>query len=155
MDKMILTDETDIYAFFEIIDRTEADSILDVGMFLKRIGSVSRQVKDKEISMEKKLIGVDFFPEISCPVWKTIYDSVFGVEEFFSPKNNQKYQLAMVLQLEGCINETEYVQMWNWLSSHVSYIMTDWNMEKVRKLARFKTSREITINQKKYWFITL
>ena len=77
MNKMILTNETDIYTFFEIIDKSEAGSILDVGMFLKRIGSVSRQVKEKEIPRDRILTGVDYFEEIQCPVWNNIYDKIY------------------------------------------------------------------------------
>ena len=155
MEKMILTSETDMYAFFEIIDRTEAENILDVGMFLKRIGAVSRQVKDKEIPLEKKMTGVDFFSSTDCPVWNTIYDSIYRSNEFFLPKNNQTYELAMMLQLEHCVDRKESVQMWNWLATHVSYIMTDWNVEEIRKLAKFKADTEITIDNKSYRFITL
>lgn len=155
MDKMILANETDMYAFFEIIDRTEADRILDVGMFLKRIGAVSRQIKDKEISLEKKLTGIDFFSEIDCPIWNTIYDSVYQPDEFFLPENNQTYELAMVLQLEHCVDREESVQMWNWLSAHVSFFLTDWNMEEVKRLVKFKTETPITIDDKSYSFIIL
>lgn len=155
MDKMILTNETDMYAFFEMIDRTEADRILDVGMFLKRIGAVSRQIKDKEISREKKLTGIDFFTEIDCPIWNTIYDSVYQPDEFFLPENNQTYELAMVLQLEHCVKREESVQMWNWLSAHVSFFLTDWNMEEVKRLVKFKTETPITIDDKSYSFIIL
>lgn len=153
MDKMILTSETDMYAFFEIIDRTEAESILDVGMFLKRIGAVSRQVKDRQIPMEKNLTGVDFFPETECPVWNTVYDSICCSNEIFLPENHKTYELAMVLQLEHCVDREESVQMWKWLSSHVSYIMTDWKIEDIRNLIKYKTDTEIIVDNKSYRFI--
>ncbi|WP_075721639.1 hypothetical protein [Roseburia sp. 499] len=155
MDKMILTYETDIYAFFEVIDRTEADSILDVGMFLKRIGSVSRQVKDKEIPADKKMVGVDFFPEIVCPVWNTIYDAIYKPEEIFSSENHQKYELAVMIQVEELAHKEEMPLMWNWLSSHVSYLLTDWNLEEVKEMVAFKTEQEITVDGRSYRFITL
>lgn len=155
MNQMILTNETDIYAFFEIIDRTEARSILDVGMFLKRIGGVSRQVKEKEISPDKELIGVDFFPETACPVWNTIYDKIYRPNEIFLPDNHQEYELAVVLQLEKCMDEAESFSMWAWLSAHVSYILTDWRSDEVKKMTGFKAVREITVDNKSYWFITL
>lgn len=155
MDKMILTSETDIYAFFEIIDRAEVNSILDVGMFLKRIGSVSRQVKDKEIPSDKKLIGVDFFPEAVCPVWNTIYDAIYRPDEIFMTENYQKYELATVIQLEECIGKTEVFPMWEWLSAHVSYIITDWKLDEIKKMIPFRTEVEITVDNKSYWFITL
>lgn len=155
MDKMIHTNETDIYAFFEIIDRAEVDSILDVGMFLKRIGSVSRQVKDKEIPSNKKLIGVDIFHEVVCPVWNTIYDAIYRPNEFFLPENHQKYELATVIQLEECMDKEEVRSMWKWLSTHVSYIMTDWKLEEVKKIVTVKSEQEITVDDKSYKFITL
>lgn len=155
VEKMILTSETDIYAFFEIIDRTEAVSILDVGTFLKRIGSVSRQVKDKEITTDKKLIGVDFFHEVVCPVWNTIYDAIYKPNEIFFKENHQKYELATVMQLEKCMDEEEVLPMWKWLSTHVSYIMTDWKIEEVKKIITVKNAQKIMVDDKSYWFITL
>lgn len=155
VEKMILNSETDIYAFFEIIDRAEAASILDVGMILKRIGSVSRQVKDKEITTDKKLIGVDFFPEVVCPVWNTIYDVIYKPNEIFLQENHQKYELAVVMQLEKCMDKEEVRPMWKWLSTHISYIMTDWKLEEVKKMIIFKNVQEIVVDDKLYWFITL
>lgn len=155
LDKMILTNETDIYTFFEIINRTEADSILDVGMFLKRVGSISRQIKDKEIPSDKKLAGVDFFPEVACPVWNTIYDVIYRPEEIFVSENEQKYELATVIQLEKYMEETETLSMWKWLSTHVSYIVTDWELEAVKKIVKVKSEQKITVDNKLYQFITL
>ncbi len=158
-EKMILTSETDIYAYFEIIDRAEIDNILDVGMFLKRIGGVSRQVKEKEIPFDKKLIGVDFFPEIASPIWNTIYDSVYKPQEIFLTENEQKYEMAVVMQLkevaDKVLKEAGRIQMWEWLSNHVSYILTDWKIEEVRKMIKVHTEREIKVDEKSYWFLSI
>ena len=35
----IITDETEIYVYFELIKRMQPGSVLDVGMFLTRIGA--------------------------------------------------------------------------------------------------------------------
>ena len=155
MNKMILTNETDIYTFFEIIDKSEAGSILDVGMFLKRIGSVSRQVKEKEIPRDRILTGVDYFEEIQCPVWNNIYDKIYTPEEIFITENNQRYELATVLQLHECIEEEKYFEMWKWLCGHVSYVLTDYNIDKVKKMIKYKTVLPVTVDDKSYWFITL
>lgn len=155
MDNMTLTSETDIYAFFEIIDKAEAEHILDVGMFLKRIGSVSRQVKDKGIPADKTLTGVDFFPEVVCPVWNTIYDAIYKPNEIFIPENHQSYELATVIQLEEYLAQTDIFPMWEWLSAHVSYVMTDWNPDALRKIITVRNEMEIMVDDKSYRFITL
>ena len=154
IEKMILTNETDIYAYFEIIEEAQVNDILDVGMFLKRIGAVSRQIKDKELPQETKLTGVDFFEEISLPAWNKVYDEIYKGKEFFTPKNQRKYELAVVMKAEQCLTRTESLQMWEWLSSHVSYIVTDW-AEGCQKLLGRGTAREIKIDDAAYWFIIL
>lgn len=155
MDKMILTDETDIFAFFEVIDQVEASSILDVGMFLKRIGSVSRQIKEKEIYPNQRLTGVDFFPEISCPVWEKIYDDIYKPDEIFWTENTNQYELAVVLQLEEHMEKNLADCMWQWMSGHVSYILTDWDMKKIENRAEYKNSLEIRIDDKIYHFLIM
>ena len=52
---MILKNENDIYLYFETIEQLEPKHILDVGMFLKRIGSVSRKVMDREVLADIRL----------------------------------------------------------------------------------------------------
>ena len=155
MNKMILTNETDIYTFFETIDKSEAGSILDVGMFLKRIGSVSRQVKEKEIPRDRILTGVDYFEEIQCPVWNNIYDKIYRPEEIFIPENNQRYELATVLHLHECVEEEKFYEMWEWLCGHVYYVLTDYNIDKVKDMIKYKTVLPVTVDDKSYWFITL
>lgn len=155
MDNMILTSETDIYVFFEIIDKVEAESILDVGMFLKRVGSVSRQIKDKEISMDKTLVGVDFFPEVICPIWNRIYDVVYTPSELFQKESPKKYNLATVIQLNDCMSEAEAVIMWKWLENHVSYVITDWDFDEISKVINVKNQRKIAVDDKSYSFITM
>ena len=58
---MILKNENDIYIYFETIAQLEPKTILDVGMFLKRIGSVSRKAMDGGVPEDVRLDGVDFF----------------------------------------------------------------------------------------------
>ena len=41
--------KNDIYIFFETMKQLEPHSILDIGMFFKRIGAVSRNAMDEEI----------------------------------------------------------------------------------------------------------
>ena len=47
---IVISDENMNYIFFQVINRIEAKRVLDVGMFLKRTGSVSRGMMDEKIS---------------------------------------------------------------------------------------------------------
>lgn len=150
---MFLTDETDIYTYFEIIEQVEPDRILDVGMFLKRIGSVSRQVKDKEILPGKQLTGVDFFPDFQCPVWSTVYNEIYKPDDFFVPDNKKEYELAILFQMEQYIDKSKVASMWKWLSLHTKYLVTDWNIEIISNTISIPTEKEIRINEKSYRLI--
>lgn len=150
---MILTNGTDIYTYFEVIEQVEPNSILDVGMFLKRIGSVSRQVKDKEILPEKKLTGVDFFPEFRCPVWTTVYNEIYKPDNFFVPENKKEYDLAVLFQLEEYVKKDIVLDMWKWLLFHSKYLVTDWNMKEVEQMISVPAGREISSNDRSYRLI--
>ena len=65
---MILKNENSIYMFYEAIEQLEPEKILDVGMFLKRTGAVSRKVMSRDIPEDRQLTGIDFFPELTFPV---------------------------------------------------------------------------------------
>ena len=97
---MILKNENDIYIFFEAIEQLEPGRVLDVGMFLKRIGCVSRKAMNREVPEETQLDGVDFFPETNFPVWDGIYDSVLDVDGFAAKGTPDLYGLAVVLGTE-------------------------------------------------------
>lgn len=80
MRDIMIRRANDAYIFLEVIDQLEPASVLDVGMFMKRAGFVARQVMDKELPRGIRLDGVDFFPEVSLPIWQGIYDHVFSCE---------------------------------------------------------------------------
>lgn len=57
---MILNNQNDMYLYFQMINELQPDSVLDAGMFLKRAGSVSRQMMGCGISEDVRLDGIDF-----------------------------------------------------------------------------------------------
>lgn len=97
---MVLANENDIYIFFEIIDQMEPRSILDMGMFLKRIGSISRKVMNREVAKGIWLEGVDFFTETRFPVWENVYDEMIDYEVFFESRSNRRYDLTILLGVD-------------------------------------------------------
>lgn len=97
---MILRNENSIYMFYEVVEQLDPELILDMGMFLKRVGSVSRKIMDREVPKEVVLDGVDFFPEVSFPIWSTIYSGIETAEEYFGGMDSKRYDLAAVFGIE-------------------------------------------------------
>ena len=103
---MRIKKENDIFAYFEIVKELEPENILDAGMFLKRMGSVSRQMMNQGISEEIQLYGIDFFPEISLPAWNNVYDKIYTWQDFLQAK--KQYHLGVVWGVENWKN----IGMW-------------------------------------------
>lgn len=98
---MILTNKNDIGVFFEVIEELEPHRVLDIGMFLKRIGCVSRQVMEIGSLEEVILDGIDVFPEVDFPIWKKIYNRIWCIQEFFNNSISDKYDIAVMLGTTG------------------------------------------------------
>lgn len=93
---MRIRKQNDIFAYFETIGMLEPKSILDAGMFLKRVGSVSRQMMNREVPKEVRLEGIDFFPEISFAPWDNIYDEIYIWQKFLEEPWGRYYELGIV-----------------------------------------------------------
>ncbi len=79
---MVLTNRSAIYIYFDLIKQLEPKRILDIGMFLKRTGSVSRKMMARQVPESVILDGIDFFPEMNFPVWNNIYNRVLDLESW-------------------------------------------------------------------------
>lgn len=122
---MILKNENSIYIFFEVISQLEPASVLDMGMFLKRVGSVSRKIMDREVPKETVLDGVDFFPEISFPIWSTVYDRIVRAEEYFRKEDGKKYDLAAVFGMEELQKRIPLADMMERAAKTSKYVLVD------------------------------
>jgi hypothetical protein len=99
--------------------------VLDIGMLLKRIGAVSRDVLDCTLPQDIVLAGVDFAPQINAPVYTRIYDSITGLSEFMSgftdTDDDVHYALAFLIRCEHFIDLNELASLFSWLSVHTDY----------------------------------
>lgn len=126
--KECITNQNDIYVYFEIIKQVEPKRILDVGMFLKRIGAIGRQVADAVISREAYVKAVDFAEDIQVGVYDTVYDNKINVPEFMNQvaqHNDEHYDLAYMLYTESGLSKEQEQQVWRWLESHADYVVVD------------------------------
>lgn len=127
---MILKNENSIYVFYEIVEQLEPASVLDIGMFLKRVGSVSRKIMDREVPAEVVLDGVDFFPEVSFPIWNTIYDRIETAEAYFDRTEEKRYDLVTVFGIDELEDKIPLSDIAERAAKAAKYLLTDrWRPE--------------------------
>lgn len=153
-DNYPITDSNDIFVYFEVIRMLSPKNIMDVGMFLKRIGAVSRGAMSGVIPRNIQLYGIDTEPDLNIPVMNSIYNSIFTYDRFLGTKNNS-FDLTIMLR----ISDFSY---FNFLPSliktsvqHSSKILID-----IESFLRFKDSFTGTISElksedNKYYLINL
>lgn len=114
-----ITDPNDIFLFFEVIERAQANSVIDIGAFLCRIGAVSRNVKDKAIPAKTRLdcIAPDSIPMF--PVYSTIYNDIS--EEL----PDSDYELAIMLRPDGVYDREMISGIASWIKEHAGFLLTD------------------------------
>lgn len=131
---MILKNENDLYIYFETIEQLEPQKILDIGMFLKRIGSVSRKVMNREVPQAISLDGVDFFPGTDFLAWKNIYDHRMDADCFFNQVMeyagrkqgvSKEYDLAVMLGINDLCQQTGFGSIINKLPEYTRYLLAD------------------------------
>lgn len=121
----VVTDADEIYTYFEVIRQLSPSCILDVGMMLKRMGAVSRQVMHCAIPQSAQLDGVDLYSEVTLPIYETIYNHIYPAALL----PNESYHLSVCI---GFFNENNIVQQWisskqnlEYLFAHSSVILFD------------------------------
>lgn len=124
-----VTDADAIYYYFEILKNIGKGSILDAGMFLKRIGAVARQVMGCEVSANVLLCGIDFFPEVTMELYREIYDEMLTRDQFFrcgmefQMMGEAAFDVAVLLETEDCLSELENTRLWEYAIEHSGAIM--------------------------------
>lgn len=126
-----ITSGDDIFFYFEIIKQLQPQSMLDVGMFLKRIGAISRQAMSMEISQDMFMYGIDFFPEVNLPIYNQVYNGILPKQIFMANseviKNDKSlhFDIAVLLSVDGLLDETEMGRLAACLNVMVDGILTD------------------------------
>lgn len=148
---MILKNENDIYIYFETIEQLEPQSILDAGMFLKRIGSVARKVMGCEVLPDIRLDGIDFFPERTFPVWKQIYDSIVSIPSFLEGKSLKRYDLAVFLGTEELCKMQGFTEVLIKAAESASYLLADQRLEPWSKNLPQHRIKELNLEEQLYF----
>lgn len=150
---MILKNENTIYMFYEVIEQIEPDAILDVGMFLKRVGAVSRKVMSREIPENIKLYGIDFFPKITFPVWGMIYDQIEPAESYYKKQDTGKYDLAVALGIESFQKKIPLDKIVTQTAKTSKYVLLDQWLPVWGKQERFVRAIDIKVENDIYFLV--
>ncbi len=120
----IITDGTDIYVYYELIRQADPQSILDIGMFLKRCGAVSRQVMGLEISPKVHLDGAAFPGETDFPVYHRIYDTIYPSLKAVA-ESGIHYDVATLFHVNEYLSAGEKYGLWKFLSEKTGILLAD------------------------------
>ena len=152
-EKYYITDQNDMFTFFQVINQIEPVSVVDVGMFLKRIGGVSRNILDQTIDENLRLDAVEVIDNISLPVYDTIYNDIITLEKINSLQNPE---LVIMMRLTGILDDAELKHVVLWASENARYIVTD--ADTYREMCKYNLNvrvREITVDSDIYYLILL
>ena len=150
---IVISDENMNYIFFQVINRIEAESVLDVGMFLKRIGCVSRGMMNEKISESVQLVGIDFWPEITFPVWKYVYNDIYTVEEYLNTGEEKKYDLAVLLGSQELSENIGYGELIKRVKRQVSYLLTDILSKELQNGIQEKKIKELKVEESTFFLL--
>lgn len=155
-----IVEENEVYFYFEMLNNIGGKRILDAGMFLKRIGAVSRQAMDCEIPESVQLYGIDLFPETGMAVYRNIYDEILTGEQFFGQPRmawkHHHFDTAVLLETEACLSEEESGILWNYVLQNAESVMADtMAAQKQMRCKRIRAYYRFTVGTENYAWIPL
>jgi hypothetical protein len=115
-----ITNQNDIFFFFEMIKKIEPDSILDVGLFLQRIGAISHHVLDMSIPEGVVCDGIRLGDQVIFPVTQTLYRSFYDLCE-----PDASYDLVSLMGATDFLSRSQEETLWQWLKTHARCVITD------------------------------
>lgn len=148
-----ITNQNDLFIYFEVIRQLRAKNVLDIGMTLKRSGAISRQIADSSIQRKVHLTGVDLFPEICIPVYNIIYNQILSKESFSKELSSlPHFTLATLLCLPECPLVPKICLPF--LKCHADYILISKEINQIF-LSEFsqKNVRSIRNGQNEYYLL--
>lgn len=120
----LITDDNDIYVYFKMIEQLKPASILDAGLFLQRIGAVSRQAMSCEIPRHVYIEGIELFGHAPLPIYDQIYDQITILPkfDFFAERI---YDLAICLRVNKWLHPDDRRFFWEYLITHARVVIAD------------------------------
>ena len=144
----VITDREMITLYCGVIAQTGAGKVLDIGMFMKRIGAVSRSFQEFALPEDAQLYGVDLVGGRQ-PVYRTIYRQITDAENYRRDFEAEHFELGCILEISGLVDRRAYRDIWKWTAERVRYILTE-DEEMVRGLKDVRIA-DFQIGQRTYY----
>ena len=154
-----INDKTDIFFYFEIIRQTKALRILDIGMFLKRIGAVARQVGDAQMDPDILLDGLDDTNTPQLPIYKSIYHHIYHtpaeIHTATDSSPGRMYDLAIMLHPEALFAHVDIQEIYERLPGSTKQLAVSCpNRGQLNRLQRYGTVSDLTVDDRLYALVT-
>lgn len=124
---MILNKNT-MYIYYEVINQLEPECVIDIGLFYKSIGGVSRLILNEEVSKKCYLLGVCTDSIEGLDIYNNIYNKIVAENKFYAlcQSSSKRYKLAIMLsdsipQDKKC----EFIKITSQISSYILALYTD------------------------------
>lgn len=114
-----ITCDSDVFLYFEVIERSEPDSIIDMGMFLERIGALSRSVKDKSISDDIILEAFVGKYQNILPIYRTVYNRIYNTLP------EKRYDISVLMRPYSLFDTSEIKLIAKWIQKHSKLVLVD------------------------------
>lgn len=115
----MIKDDNIMYLFYNVINQLEPNTLLDVGMFFKAIGSVSRQIVSINIPDDIYITGVQMDNLDNLDIYNKIYDRIIQGKDIRT--ENKDYYLAVFLS--DLIEECDKKQLFEDIKRKVKYML--------------------------------
>lgn len=102
----MLTNSNILYVYCEIMEQLEPKRVLDIGMFYKAAGCVSRRILNKEAPGSCYIKGVCTDSIKNLGVYKTVYDEIVDINAFFDG-DKESFDLSVILSDAVCLRDRE------------------------------------------------
>lgn len=149
----IITGSNNIYIYFKAVDLCAVNSMLDVGMFLKRCGCISRQAMDQQIPVSVDLTGIDLMPDYPLLVYNQIYNRIAAREEI-EREPDRFYDLSVMLCLPPLVSKVEEIHLWMMAVRQSRAILADYESSSYfLKQGLFTDAHVISVDGENYCLI--
>lgn len=111
--------------YIEIIRQICPESILDIGMLMKRYGMLCRQVGEYEIDSKANITGIDYLADYKVGVFDHIYNQIITQKELLNGSYKQNPDLVFFLDPSLFFLIEEQKIIWQWVINHARYVVTN------------------------------
>lgn len=134
----------EIRMYFEVINEIEPESILDMNMYLARLGAITRQYQDIYISDEIYMVGIDIPNKGKIAACSKIYDKIYeyGNIDFI---NWKQYELGTIfgMDMSEGISDKEIADIIKKTNKICKYLLVDSYVENIVENVKFDKKKEL------------